>query len=77
MDGPKQDYASETLALSTREFEIFRLLAEGRSVADIADDLNLSPKTVSNHRSRLMDKLSLRTTAELVHYAIRQGIVGA
>lgn len=77
MGDDARDYDSGTLSLSTREFEIFRLLAEGRSVADIAADLSLSPKTISNHRSRLMEKLSLRTTAELVHYAIRQGIVGA
>ena len=77
MGDDELDYDSATLALSTREFEIFRLLAEGRSVAAIAEDLKLSPKTVSNHRSRLMDKLSLKTTAELVHFAIRQGIVSA
>ena len=77
MQQQDKDYDSDTLALSTREFEIFRLLAEGRSVSTIADDLNLSPKTVSNHRSRLMEKLNLKTTAELVHFAIRQGIVAA
>ena len=77
MGDDELDYDSATLALSTREFEIFRLLAEGRSVSTIADDLKLSPKTVSNHRSRLMEKLDLKTTAELVHYAIRQGIVSA
>ncbi len=77
MQRQDRDYDSATLALSTREFEIFRLLAEGRSVSTIADDLKLSPKTVSNHRSRLMEKLDLKTTAELVHYAIRQGIVSA
>ena len=77
MQADGKDYDSDTLALSTREFEIFRLLAEGRSVSAIADDLNLSPKTVSNHRSRLMEKLNLKTTAELVHFAIRQGIVAA
>ena len=77
MRAVNRDYDSDTLALSTREFEIFRLLAEGRSVSTIADDLNLSPKTVSNHRSRLMEKLNLKTTAELVHFAIRQGIVAA
>ena len=77
MGSDELDYDSATLALSTREFEIFRLLAEGRSVGAIAEDLKLSPKTVSNHRSRLMDKLSLKTTAELVHFAIRQGIVSA
>lgn len=77
MGDDERDHASDTLSLSTREFEVFRLLAEGRSVGDIAKDLKLSPKTVSNHRSRLMDKLSLKTTADLVHYAIRQGVVGA
>ncbi len=77
MQRQDKDYDSDTLALSTREFEIFRLLAEGRSVGTIAEDLNLSPKTVSNHRSRLMEKLKLKTTAELVLYAIRQGIVTA
>jgi DNA-binding NarL/FixJ family response regulator len=77
MHAEDRDYDSDTLALSTREFEIFRLLAEGRSVGAIAEDLNLSPKTVSNHRSRLMEKLKLKTTAELVHFAIRQGIVAA
>jgi DNA-binding NarL/FixJ family response regulator len=77
MAAENRDYDSDTLALSTREFEIFRLLAEGRSVSAIAEDLNLSPKTVSNHRSRLMEKLKLKTTAELVHFAIRQGIVAA
>lgn len=77
MAAENRDYDSDTLALSTREFEIFRLLAEGRSVSAIAEDLNLSPKTVSNHRSRLMEKLDLKTTAELVHFAIRQGIVAA
>ncbi|MGD8348860.1 MAG: response regulator transcription factor [Gammaproteobacteria bacterium] len=77
MQSEGKDYDSDTLALSTREFEIFRLLAEGRSVSAIADDLSLSPKTVSNHRSRLMEKLNLKTTAELVHFAIRQGIVAA
>lgn len=77
MDDPQTDYASPTLSLSNREFEIFRLLAEGRAVAEIAENLNLSPKTVSNHRSNLMDKLGLKSTAELVLYAVRQGVVEA
>ena len=77
MQDQNKDFDSDTLALSAREFEIFRLLAEGRAVSEIANDLNLSPKTVSNHRSHLMDKLDLKTTAELVHFAIRQGIVSA
>ena len=77
MADSEADYASPTLSLSNREFEVFRLLAEGRGVAEIADDLNLSPKTVSNHRSNLMDKLGLKSTAELVLYAVRQGVIDA
>lgn len=82
-DGPGRgmqrddDTDTDILGLSAREFEIFRLLAEGRGVGDIASSLNLSPKTVSNHRGHLMDKLKLKTTAELVHFAIRQGLVNA
>lgn len=72
-----KDFASETLGLSAREFEVFRLLAEGRQVADIAQSLNLSPKTVSNHRCHLMSRLKLGSTADLVRFAIRQGIVKA
>lgn len=75
MHDREKDYDSDTLGLSTREFEVFRLLAEGRTVGEIAHSLNLSPKTVSNHRGHLMDKLKLSSTADLVRFAIRQGIV--
>jgi len=77
MQAQDKDFASETLSLSTREFEVFRLLAEGRSIGEIAQGLNLSPKTVSNHRSHLMGKLKLTSTADLVRFAIRQGVVKA
>ena len=77
LESQGRDYASETSGLSKREFEVFRLLAEGRAVSEIAQSLNLSPKTVSNHRSHLMGKLNLTSTAELVRFAIRQGIVKA
>lgn len=77
MTDQDKDYASKTLGLSPREFEVFRLLAEGRSTADIANNLNLSPKTVSNHRSHLMNRLNLASTAELVRFAIRQEIIKA
>lgn len=77
MDSDEKDFDSETLGLSTREFEVFRLLAEGRPVAEIAENINLSPKTVSNHRSHVMAKLNLNSTADLVRFAIRQGIVKA
>ncbi len=72
-----KDFDSVTLGLSTREFEVLRLLAEGRTVGQIAASLNLSPKTVSNHRSHLMNKLKLTSTADLVRFAIRQGVIDA
>ena len=57
--------------LSDREYQVFRLLVSGRSVGDIAADLHLSAKTVSTHKARLMEKLGVDSTAELVHYAVR------
>ncbi|HEX6996937.1 MAG TPA: response regulator transcription factor [Gammaproteobacteria bacterium] len=62
-------------ALSTREFEIFCLLAEGLSSNDIARRLALSPKTVANYASQIKDKLGAGTTAELARLAIRHGLV--
>jgi len=61
--------------LTRREFEIFRMLASGNSVKDIADDLNLSPKTVGTHRTRIMVKLGCRNVAELVRLAIHCGVI--
>lgn len=66
-----------TYNLSTRQFEIFRMLAEGRSVVDIASDLNISPKTANNHRSHIMAKLQLNNSVELSRFAIRHGIIKA
>jgi len=63
--------------LSEREFEVFCLLAEGRTVVKISDDLHLSPKTVSNHRTRIMSKLQTSNIVELTHLAIRNGLVEA
>lgn len=74
MQSLDDDFSSETCGLSAREFEVFRLLAEGRPIAEIAEDLKISPKTVSNHRSRIMEKTGLKTTAEIVRFAIRLGI---
>lgn len=62
-------------SLSPREREIFTALAEGLTVRDIAVRLRRSPKTVNNHRTHLMRKLALRTTAELTRLAIRLGLV--
>ncbi len=63
--------------LSQREFEIFRLLAEGKSVNDIAGVLNLSPKTVGTHHTNIKQKLDLSNSAELARLAIRSGILDA
>ena len=56
--------------LSDREFEVLRLLVEGKSPGDIADQLHLSVKTVSTHKTRILEKLNLRTTADLIRYAL-------
>lgn len=61
--------------LSDREREILRLLAEGYTNAEIAQKLNLSVKTVETYRARIMEKLHLRTRAELVRYALRKGLI--
>lgn len=56
--------------LSDREFEVLRLLVEGLGPTDIAERLHLSVKTVSTHKTRILEKLSLGSTAELVRYAL-------
>jgi two-component system invasion response regulator UvrY len=63
--------------LSQREFEVFRLLAEGKTVNDIADVLNLSPKTVGTHHTSIKQKLNVSNSAELARLAIRSGILEA
>jgi DNA-binding NarL/FixJ family response regulator len=60
--------------LSGREREVLQLLAEGQSTKEIAVRLNLSAKTVESHRKAVMDKLEIRSIAELTKYAIREGL---
>ena len=62
-------------ALSEREFQVLRLTAAGRTGKAIAGELGLSQKTISTYRMRILKKLQCDSTAELVHYAIRQGLV--
>ena len=64
----------EAAALTHREREVLQLFAEGGSTANIATELHLSVKTIETHRKRIMDKLDLRSIAELTKYAIREGI---
>jgi len=58
-------------SLSDREFQVLRLLASGKAVKEIAEELSLSPKTISTYRARILDKMNMRTNAELIHYAIQ------
>jgi len=62
-------------SLSNREFEIFKLLASGKTLSQIAEMLSLALSTVSTHRSHVMEKLGLSTNAELTRYAIVQHII--
>jgi DNA-binding NarL/FixJ family response regulator len=61
--------------LSAREFEIFRLLAEGFDIEAIATTLNISSKTVSNYQTMIKQKLNINTPIELIRYAIKVGII--
>ena len=61
-------------ALSDREYEVLRQIVAGRTVTDIADALNISVKTVSTHKARMLQKLNVAGTAELVRYAIEHGL---
>ena len=62
-------------ALSDREYQVFMLIAEGRSISDIAEQLNLSVKTVSTHKANVLQKMNMSTTGELIRYAIANGLV--
>lgn len=61
--------------LSDREFQVLRMIGSGRTVSEIAVALTLSVKTISTYRSRVLEKMDMRTNAELTRYAVRQGLV--
>ena len=61
--------------LSTRQREVLQLLAEGQSAKEVAGALCISPRTVEFHKYRIMEELGMSTSAELVQYAIKQGII--
>jgi len=61
-------------ALSDREFEVMRLIGSGKAVGEIAEILQLSNKTVSTYRARILEKLAMKTNAEIIHYAIRNNL---
>ncbi len=67
---PRGDDEDPHKSLSDREFEVFRHLVEGRSVSDIAERLHLSVKTVSTHKTRVLEKMGVDSVADLVRYAM-------
>jgi DNA-binding NarL/FixJ family response regulator len=68
------DAAPHTL-LSDREYQVFQLIVAGKSVTAIADELSLSVKTVSTHKTRILEKMGIANQVELVRYAIRHKLL--
>jgi DNA-binding NarL/FixJ family response regulator len=62
-------------ALSDREFQVLRMLATGKTVQQIADELLLSAKTISTYRARILEKLNLKSNAEMIHYSIQNRLI--
>ena len=60
--------------LSDREFQVICMMASGRTMTEIASTLNLSIKTISTYRNRILEKLNLRTTGEIIAYAVSNGL---
>ncbi len=73
----KKKLLSEGERLTERQREVLQLLAEGKAMKEVGDILNMTTRTVAFHKYRMMDRLSARSNAELVHYAIRNHIVAA
>jgi DNA-binding NarL/FixJ family response regulator len=64
------------LELTARQREVLQLLAEGKSAKEIAHLLNISPRTAETHKYKMMDELGIKTSAELIQYAMRHGLIG-
>jgi two-component system invasion response regulator UvrY len=73
LGGETQQEPHETL--SDREYQVMCLLAAGKSITEIATELSLSIKTVSTYRTRILDKLNLENTAQIIRYALKRGLV--
>lgn len=61
--------------VTDREYQVLVLIASGKTLTQIAEDLNLSVATVSTYRARLLEKMGLRSNAEIIHYGLRHGLV--
>jgi DNA-binding CsgD family transcriptional regulator len=62
-------------SLSPREFQVMSLIASGKTVSEIAEELGVSVPTVSTFRARILEKMSMKTNAQLTHYAIKNGLL--
>lgn len=62
-------------ALSDREYQVMCMIASGKTVKEIGNELGLSIKTISTYRTRILDKLNMKTNAELTHYAVKNNLV--
>ena len=62
-------------SLSLREFEVLRMMAQGKTLKSISDAMHLSPKTITTYRARILDKMRMKTNEDLVQYAIRSHLV--
>jgi DNA-binding NarL/FixJ family response regulator len=69
------DHRDRPHELTARQREVLQLLAEGRSMKEVASILDVTPRTVAFHKYRMMEQLRLKTSAELVQYAVKHGIV--
>lgn len=72
----REDGGDRFATLTPREREVFRLIADGFTTKEIARSLDISVKTAENHRSRVLGKVGVRNSAELVRYAVRRGVLG-
>lgn len=72
----QHDYEGELHErLADREYEVFLMICSGKSSSEIAEELNLSVKTISTNRSRILEKMQMKNNAQLTHYAIKRGLV--
>jgi DNA-binding NarL/FixJ family response regulator len=71
-----EDVSRDEQRLSERESEILKLMADGKSAKEISELLFISVKTVGTHKQHIMEKLNLKTTADIIKYAIKKGIIG-
>lgn len=71
IDGNYESHQSSVSTLTDRELEVFRLIGEGHSTRNIAENLNLSIKTIESHRAHIKDKLKLKNAVELMHHAVQ------